>query len=82
MNLSQVTRKAKFRELFTEHFDVAKKATSGWKPHFESVVEHEGKKITKFTDVAEFVDVKMQTAIHGTYDYDMSLDDNLNVYVN
>ena len=82
MNLAQVTQKAKYRELYTEHFDAAKKATVGWKPHLENVVEHEGKKITKFTDVAEFVDVKMQTAIRGTYDYDMSLDENLNVYVN
>ena len=59
MNLAHVTRKGKFRDLYTEHFDVSKKATVSWKPHFENVVEHEGKKITKFTDVAEFVDVKM-----------------------
>ena len=44
-------------------------------------MEKEGRKVTKFKDVAEFVDVKMQTAIRGTYDYDMTLDENLAFYV-
>ena len=81
LNLAQVTQKTRFRELFSEHFEIARKATQGWKPNFESCVEKEGRKVTKFKDVAEFVDVKMQTAIRGTYDYDMSLDENMASYV-
>ena len=81
MNLAQVTHKARFRDLFMEHFENAIKATQGWKPHFESCVEQEGRKVSKFMDVAEFVDVKIQTAIRGSYNYDQSLDENLECYV-
>lgn len=82
MHLSPITRKGKYRELFTEHFEKARKDTGVWKPSVDSKIEQEGRKINKFKDMAEFIDVKMQTAILGTYDYQMSLDQNLEVYKN
>ena len=32
MNLASVTKKAKYRELFTDHFENARKEPSVWKP--------------------------------------------------
>ena len=38
--------------------------------------------MTKFLDNVDFIDLNMQTAIHASYDYTKSLDENLKEYTN
>lgn len=38
-NMSPITRKAKFRELFMEHFEKARKETKDWKPTIVSAMD-------------------------------------------
>ena len=59
MNMGKITKKARFRDLFTDHFENAQKETKVWKPQVENRIENEGKKINKFKDVVEFIDVNM-----------------------
>ena len=78
--MGKITKKARFRDLFTDHFENAQKETKVWKPQVENRIENEGKKINKFKDVVEFIDVNMQTAIRVSYDYTKTLDENLESY--
>ena len=55
-------------------------ATQTWKPHVETRIEHENKKINKFKDTVEFIDLKMETAIRISYDHNRTLDENLQEY--
>ena len=80
MNLASVTKSRKFRDLYADHFENAKKATQTWKPHVETRIEHENKKINKFKDTVEFIDLKMETAIRVSYDHSRTLDENLEEY--
>ena len=80
MNLAQVTKNRKFRDLYADHFENAKMATQTWKPHVENRIEHENKKINKFKDTVEFIDLKMETAIRISYDHNRTLDENLEEY--
>ena len=75
--LSSITKKAKYRDLYADHFENARKETSQWKPGFETKLESEGRKINKFKELVEFIDVNMQTAIRVSYDRKKSLDENL-----
>ena len=59
LNLSSITKRAKFRELFMEHFEKSRKETKDWKPSIVSAMDQEAKKINKFKDVAEFIDLAM-----------------------
>ena len=80
MNLAEVTKKGKYRELFTDHFENSRKETSCWKPQIDSYIEKEGRNISKFRDVVEFIDLNMQTAMENTYNYGKSLDENFQEY--
>ena len=79
-DMASVTKKARFRELFTEHFEKARKATKGWKGKIDHNIEKERKKTNKQLEVAEFVEVNMQTAIRVSYDHTKRLDENLKEY--
>ena len=48
----------------------------------DSTIEEERKEITNFLDNVDFIDLNMQTAIHASYDYTKSLDENLKQYTN
>ena len=41
MNLAKITKKARFRDLFTDHFENAQKETKVWKPHVEKRIDSE-----------------------------------------
>ena len=43
-------------------------------------MEREGRQVTRFADLTEFIDVRMQTAIRISYDHDKNLDENLMEY--
>jgi hypothetical protein len=38
-NLAEIAKKAKFRDLFAEHFQNARKSTADWKPIVEKSIE-------------------------------------------
>ena len=78
--MAKITKKAKYRDLFTDHFQNAKKETVAWKPTVEKEIKRDNRKISKFLDEVEFVDINMQTAIRVSYDYNKSLDENLEDY--
>ena len=78
--MGKITKKARFRDLYTDHFENAKKETRVWKPFVENKIEKEGQKINKFIDVVDFIDLNMQTAIRVSYDYTKSNDENLEEY--
>jgi len=78
--MGQITKKARFRDLFADHFDNAKKETKEWKPQVETRIESVGRDINNFKETVEFIEVNMQTAIRVSYDYTKSLDENLEEY--
>ena len=80
LNLASVTKKARFRELFTDHFENSRKETKVWKPKVQTRMETEHKRINKFIEQVEFIDVEMATAIRVSYDHDKRMDDNLREY--
>ena len=79
-NMGKITKKARFRDLYTDHFEAAQKETRVWKPSVENKIEKEGKKISNFIDVVDFIDLNMQTAIRVSYDHTKSNDENLEEY--
>lgn len=78
--MGKITKKARFRDLYTDHFENARKETKVWKPRVEGKIEREGQKISKFIDVVDFIDLNMQTAIRVSYDHNKSNDENLEEY--
>ena len=48
--MGKITKKARFRDLYTDHFENARKETKVWKPRVEGKIEREGQKISKFID--------------------------------
>ena len=75
--MAKITKKARFRELFTDHFNNAKKVTKELKPQFNTKQDHENRKVNKFKDIVEFIDLKMETAVRVSYDHNKSLDENI-----
>ena len=75
--MGKITKKSRFRELYTDHFQNAQKETKTWKPDINKEQEREHRKISKFKDVVEFIDLKMETAVRPSYDRTKSLDENI-----
>lgn len=78
--MAKITKKAKYRDLFTENYQNCAKETEEWKPTVDKEIKRDNNKIRKFLDEVEFVDLNMQTAIRVSYDYGKSLDENLEEY--
>ena len=82
--MGAVTKKARYRDLFAEHFtkarEKARKDTAKWKGKFDNQFEKDKRAEKKFLDVTEFVEVNMQTAMRVSYDHDKSMDENLKEY--
>lgn len=82
--MGSVTKKARYRELFGEHFtktrEKARKETALWKGKFDNQNEKYKHAEKKFLDVTEFVEINMQTAIRISYDHTKGMDENLKEY--
>ena len=79
-DMGTFAKKQKFRELFSEHFEVSSKETQRWKPRINRKIEKERNMVKKFKDVSDFAEVNVQTAICVTYDYEKGLDENFNEF--
>jgi len=78
--MGSATKKARYRDLFGEHFEISRKETGRWKGKVESRFEKEKRAGKKFSEVAEFVEVNMETAIRISYDHTKTMDANLKEY--
>ena len=66
--MAQVTKKQKWRELYGVHYDQTRTEGGVYTRDFKKRIDREGRKIGKFKDEVEFIDVKMQTAVRVSYD--------------
>ena len=74
--MAAITKKARFRELFTDHFESGKKDMARLKSKVDSKLEKERHQAQKFRDVSDFAEVNIQTAIRVSYDHEKTLDEN------
>ena len=74
--MGTATKKPKFKKLFNEHFEVARKETAGWKPKVDRRIEKERHMVNKFRDVSDFAEANIQTAMSVDFDHSKSLDEN------
>ena len=69
---AQVTKKQKWRELYGVHYDQTRTEGGVYTRDFKKRIDRVGRKVGKFKDEVEFIDVKMQTAVRVSYDKTMT----------
>ena len=71
-----LAKKPQYRDLYSEHYLNAREEATTFANSYGGRITREGKKVAKYKELAEFVEVTMQTAVQVDYDRNKTLDEN------